>query len=163
MNGYIFILSKYNVYNCQNCDIPNFHQVSTALRSSIVISLLFDQNFVKEINLLEPLLAVIFSIWWKKCQFIWMWHLVCKVKKFKRRDKVVPCVYLPCFLIWPPSKHLLVLKTSWRHVLKTSWRRVRGKQNVYWEYLYLTNLNLDLINLHLTYLYLTNQGESKMH
>ena len=92
-----------------------------------------------------------------------------------------------------PSKHLLVfsvtifcllrrledvlqirledlLKTSWKtkncyaeHVLKTSWRSLGDKQNVYWEYLYLTNLNLYLINLYLTYLYLTNQGESKMH
>ena len=78
-----------------------------------------------------------------------------------------------------------VLKTSWRrledmpwrrlgdmpwrrleymiHVLKTSWRCLGDKQNVYWEYLYLTNLNPYLINLHLTYLYLTNQVESKMH
>ena len=55
------------------------------------------------------------------------------------------------------------LKTSWRHVLTTSWRCLGDKQNVYWEYLYLTNLNLYLINLHLTYLYLTNQVESKMH
>ena len=40
--------------------------------------------------------------------------------------------------------------------------RLGDKQNVYWEYLYLTNLNLHLINVYLTYLYLTNQGESKM-
>ena len=64
-----------------------------------------------------------------------------------------------------------VLKTSWRNVLKTSWRlfqtmssrRLGDKQNVCWEYLYLKNLNLYLINLYLSYWYLTNQGESKMH
>ena len=52
-----------------------------------------------------------------------------------------------------------ILKTSWRHVLKTSSRRLGGKQNVYWGYLYLTNLNVyifDLSNLYLTNLYLTN-------
>ena len=45
-----------------------------------------------------------------------------------------------------------VLKTSWRHILKTSSRRLGGKQNVYWGYLYLTNLNVyifDLTNLYL--------------
>ena len=34
-----------------------------------------------------------------------------------------------------------VLKTYWRHTLKTSSRRLGGKQNFYWWYLYLTNLN----------------------
>ena len=48
-----------------------------------------------------------------------------------------------------------VLKTSWRHVLKMSWRhvlkmsakRLGDKQNVFWSYLYLTNLNVYLTNL----------------
>ena len=40
-----------------------------------------------------------------------------------------------------------VLKMSWRHILKTSSRRLRGKQNFYWWYLYLTNLNVYLTNL----------------
>ena len=84
------------------------------------------------------------------------------------------------YLIKPffyPSKHLLVLKTSsarlqhnnftsskmsckdvlktsWRHVLKRSWRQYGDKQNTYWGYLYITNLNLYLTNLHLTNLHL---------
>ena len=49
-----------------------------------------------------------------------------------------------------------VLKTSWRHILKTSSRRLGGKQNFYWWYLYLTNLNVYLTNLCFTNLYLTN-------
>ena len=51
-----------------------------------------------------------------------------------------------------------ILKTSWRHVLKTSLRRPGNKQNVYWGYLYLTDLNafIDLTILYLTNLYLTN-------
>ena len=40
-----------------------------------------------------------------------------------------------------------VLKTSWRHILRTSSRRLGGKQNFYWWYLYLTNLNVCLTNL----------------
>ena len=48
-----------------------------------------------------------------------------------------------------------VLKTSWRHVLKTSWRHYGDKQNTYWGYLYLTNLNVYLTNLYLTNLHLT--------
>ena len=48
-----------------------------------------------------------------------------------------------------------VLKTSWRHVLKTSWRHYGDKQNTYWGYLYLTNLNVYLTNLYFTNLYLT--------
>ena len=43
-----------------------------------------------------------------------------------------------------------------RHVLKTSWRHFGDKQNVYWGYLHLTNLNLYLANLYLTNLYLTH-------
>ena len=43
-----------------------------------------------------------------------------------------------------------VLKT----VLKTSWRHYGGKQNTYWRYRYITNLN---VYLYLTNLYLTNQ------
>ena len=49
-----------------------------------------------------------------------------------------------------------VFKASWRHLLKTSSRSLGGKQNVYWEYLYLTNLNVYLRNLYFTNLYLTN-------
>ena len=48
-----------------------------------------------------------------------------------------------------------VLKMSWRHVLKTSWRHYGDKQNTYWGYLYLTNLNVYLTNLYFTNLYLT--------
>ena len=48
------------------------------------------------------------------------------------------------------------LKTSWIHVFKTSWRRLGDKQNIYWGYLYLTNLNVYLTNLYFTNLYLTN-------
>ena len=61
-----------------------------------------------------------------------------------------------------PSRHVFktssrhVFKTSSRHVFKTSWRRLGDKQNVYWGYLYLTNLNVYLTNLCFTNLYLTN-------
>ena len=48
-----------------------------------------------------------------------------------------------------------ILKTSWRHVLKMSWRHYGDKQNTYWGYLYLTNLNVYLTNLYLTNLHLT--------
>ena len=48
----------------------------------------------------------------------------------------------------------VTLKTSWRYFLKTSSRRFGDKQNVYWRYLYLTNLNLYLTNPYLTNLYL---------
>ena len=47
------------------------------------------------------------------------------------------------------------LKTSWRHILKTSWRHYGEKQNTYWGYLYLKNLNMYLTNLYFTNLYLT--------
>ena len=47
------------------------------------------------------------------------------------------------------------LKISWSHVLKTSWRHYGDKQNTYWEYLYLTNLNVYLLNLNFTNPYLT--------
>ena len=40
-----------------------------------------------------------------------------------------------------------VLKISWRHVLKMSAKRLGDKQNVFWIYLYLTNLNVYLTNL----------------
>ena len=49
-----------------------------------------------------------------------------------------------------------ILKKSWRHILKMSSRRFGGKENVYWWYLYLTNLNVYLTNLCFTNLYLTN-------
>ena len=45
-----------------------------------------------------------------------------------------------------------ILKMFLRHVLKTSSRRLGDKQNIYWGYLYLTNLNV----YHFTNLYLTN-------
>ena len=55
-----------------------------------------------------------------------------------------------------------VLKTSWKtkncyaeDVLKTSWRHYGDKQNTYWGYRYLTNLNVYLTNLYFTNLYLT--------
>ena len=48
-----------------------------------------------------------------------------------------------------------VLKMSWRHILRTSWRHYGDKQNSYWGYLYLTNLNVYLTNLYLTNLHLT--------
>ena len=54
-----------------------------------------------------------------------------------------------------------VLKTYWRHTLKTSSRRLGGKQNFYWWYLYLTNLNVYLTNLCFTNLYLTNLGRMR--
>ena len=75
-----------------------------------------------------------------------------------------------------PSKHLLVLKTSSRRLQdmsstrlqrnnftfsKTSWRYYGDKQNTYWGYLYLTNLNVYLTNLYLTNLHLTIQNKSK--
>ena len=84
-----------------------------------------------------------------------------------------------------PSKHLLVFKTSWRHLQGISWRRLEhvfsvtilrlprrlgrrgivtlktssrhlGGKHVCWWYLYLKNLNVYLTNLCFTNLYLTN-------
>ena len=48
-----------------------------------------------------------------------------------------------------------VFKTSWRHVLKISWRhvlkmsakRLGDKQSVFWNYLYLANLNIYITNM----------------
>ena len=48
-----------------------------------------------------------------------------------------------------------VLKTSWRHILKISWRhvlkvsakRLGDKQSVFWNYLYLANLNIYITNM----------------
>ena len=48
-----------------------------------------------------------------------------------------------------------VFKTWW-HVLKTSSRRIGDKQNFYWGYLHLANLNMYLANLYFTNLYLVN-------
>ena len=48
-----------------------------------------------------------------------------------------------------------VLKTSWRHALKTSWRHYGYKQNTYWGLTNLTNLNVYLTNLYFTNLHLT--------
>ena len=50
-----------------------------------------------------------------------------------------------------------VFKISSRRFEDMSWRRLGEKENFYWEYLYLKNLNLYLTNLYLTNLYLTNQ------
>ena len=49
-------------------------------------------------------------------------------------------------------RHILMF---WRHILKTSWRHYGEKQSTYWGYLYLTNLDVYLINLYFTNLYLT--------
>ena len=54
-----------------------------------------------------------------------------------------------------------VLTTCLQNVFKPSWRQTKCLLGI--SHLYLKNLNLCLINLRLTYLYLTNQGESKMH
>ena len=87
-------------------------------------------------------------------------------------------IYYSFIITNQPSKHVLVLKTSWRrlprrkivtlktswrpvlkmswrHILKTSRRRYGDKENTYWIYLYLTNLNEYLTNLYFTNLYLT--------
>ena len=48
-----------------------------------------------------------------------------------------------------------VLKIFWRHIFKRSWRHYWEKQNTYWGYLYLANLNVYLTNLYFTNLYLT--------
>ena len=44
---------------------------------------------------------------------------------------------------------------SWRGLEDMSWRHYGDKQNTYWKYLYLTNLNVYLTNLHFTNLHLT--------
>ena len=49
-----------------------------------------------------------------------------------------------------------VFKISSKNVLKTSSRRLGDKQNVYWVYMYLTNVNVYLTSLYFTNLYLTN-------
>ena len=54
-------------------------------------------------------------------------------------------------------------ETFWRHVLKTTWSHLGDKQNVYREYLYLTNLNVYLTNLYFTNLYLTNLRQAQNH
>ena len=48
-----------------------------------------------------------------------------------------------------------VLKTCWTHVLKMNSRRLREKENVYWGYQYLKNLNVYLTNLYFKNLYQT--------
>ena len=59
--------------------------------------------------------------------------------------------------------NFLFSKTSWRRledVLKDEkflrWRRIGDKQNFYWGYLHLANLNMYLANLYFTNLYLVN-------
>ena len=44
-------------------------------------------------------------------------------------------------------RKIVTVKTSWRHVLKMSAKRLGDKQHVFWNYLYLTNLNVYLRNL----------------
>ena len=56
-----------------------------------------------------------------------------------------------------------VLKISWRHTLKASWRHYGDKQNTYWGYLYLTNLNMYLTNLYLTILRRIQNALSRTH
>ena len=53
-------------------------------------------------------------------------------------------------------REMVTMKTSWRHVFKTSVRRFGNKENVYWGYRYLTNLNLYLTSLYFINMYLTN-------
>ena len=43
-----------------------------------------------------------------------------------------------------------VLKTCLEDILRTSWRHYGDKQNTYWEYLYLTNVNVHLTNIYFT-------------
>ena len=43
-----------------------------------------------------------------------------------------------------------VLKTCIEDILRTSWRHYGDKQNTYWEYLYLTNVNVHLTNIYFT-------------
>ena len=53
-------------------------------------------------------------------------------------------------------RKIVSLKTSSRRLEDMFWRRLEDKQNVYWWYLYLTNLNVYVTNLCFTNLYLTN-------
>ena len=50
---------------------------------------------------------------------------------------------------------IVTLKKSSRRLEDMSWRRLGDKQNVYWRYLYLTNLNVYITNLDFSSLYLT--------
>ena len=43
-----------------------------------------------------------------------------------------------------------VLKTCLEDILRTSWRHYGDKQNTYWKYLYLTNVNVHLTNIYFT-------------
>ena len=43
-----------------------------------------------------------------------------------------------------------VLKTCLEDILRTSWGHYGDKQNTYWEYLYLTNVNVHLTNIYFT-------------
>ena len=43
-----------------------------------------------------------------------------------------------------------VLKTCLEDILRTSWRHYGDKQYTYWEYLYLTNVNVHLTNIYFT-------------
>ena len=43
-----------------------------------------------------------------------------------------------------------VLKTCLEDILRTSWRHYGDKQNIYWGYLYLTNVNVHLTNIYFT-------------
>ena len=105
---------------------------------------------------------------WRRLQYIFISVTIFRLPR-RLEDVLKTC--WRCFgdeklLCWrrlqEPSRHVLktswrhVLKTSWRNIFKTSWRCLGDKQNVYWGYLYITNLNLYLTNLYLTNIYLTN-------
>ena len=54
-----------------------------------------------------------------------------------------------------------VLKTCLEDILRTSWRHYGDKQNIYWGYLYLTNVNVHLTNIYFTNLCLINLRQSQ--
>ena len=60
-------------------------------------------------------------------------------------------------------RKFVTLKTPSRRLENMFWRRLGDKQNVYWGYLYLANLNVYLTNPYLTNLYLTNLRTVQMH
>ena len=67
------------------------------------------------------------------------------------------CWSMDCYDANPGGQGFIGLSfIGLQDVLKTPSRRLGGKQNVYWWYLYLTNLNVYLTNICFTNLYLTN-------
>ena len=65
---------------------------------------------------------------------------------FRRLEECLEVVFKTCLVD--------LLKTCFEDVLKTSWRLHGDKQSTYWEYLYLTNLNVYLTKIYFTNLYL---------